>query len=174
MSDTRLLTYAELGEAIGRSEVAARAMAMRKRWKRVLGNDGRARVAVPVELVERLRAEADARAIAQPDDDADTQADTQPDGSSDARALIAVLETRIAELHGRVTELTAEVKDNRAAIASLTEKAGRSDTLEALLDIEKQRTEEWKAVADRFAVQAEKLTAAAETRRSWWLFRRRA
>jgi hypothetical protein len=174
MSDTRLLTYAELGEAIGRSEVAARAMAMRKRWKRVLGNDGRARVAVPVELVERLRAEADARAITQPDDGADTQADTQPDGSSDARALIAVLETRIAELQGRVTELTAEVKDNRVAIASLTEKAGRSDTLEALLDIEKQRTEEWKAVADRFAVQAEKLTAAAETRRSWWPFRRRA
>jgi hypothetical protein len=61
-ADTRLMTYAELGEAIGRSEVAARAMAMRKRWKRVLGNDGRARVAVSIELVERLKTKADARA----------------------------------------------------------------------------------------------------------------
>jgi hypothetical protein len=79
-ADTRLMTYAELGEAIGRSEVAARAMAMRKRWKRVLGNDGRARVAVPIELVERLKAKAEARALAQPD----TRADGQPDSSANA------------------------------------------------------------------------------------------
>jgi hypothetical protein len=163
------MTYAELGEAIGRSEVAARAMAIRKRWKRVLGNDSRARVAVPVELVERLRAEAAARAVTQPDD----HAHTQPDGSADARALIAVLETRIAELQGRVTELGSEVKDNRATIAELTTKAGRADTLAALLEIEKQRVDEWKAVADRFALQAERLTAA-RARRSWWPFRWRA
>jgi hypothetical protein len=178
MSDTRLMTYAELGEAIGRSEVAARAMAMRKRWKRVLGNDGRARVAVPIELVERLKAKADARAVAQPDTQADPPPDDsangQADGSADARALIAVLEVRIAELQGRVSELSAEVKDNRVTIADLTTKAGRADVLGSLLEAEKQRTDEWKAVADRFATQAEKLAAAAEARRSWWPWRRSA
>ncbi len=176
-ADTRLMTYAELGEAIGRSEVAARAMAMRKRWKRVLGNDGRARVAVPIELVERLKAKAEIRALAQADtqadDQPDTSANTQADGGADARALISVLETRIGELQGRVSELTAEVKDNRATIADLRTKAGRVDVVEALLETERQRTEEWKAVADRFASQAEKLTEA-EARRGWWPFRRRA
>ncbi len=173
-ADTRLMTYAELGEAIGRSEVAARAMAMRKRWKRVLGNDGRARVAVPIELVERLKAKAEIRALAQPDGQPDTSANTQADGGADARALISVLETRIGELQGRVSELTAEVKDNRATIADLRTKAGRVDVVEALLETERQRTEEWKAVADRFASQAEKLTEAAEARRGWWPWRRRA
>jgi TolA-binding protein len=170
------MTYAELGEAIDRSEVAARAMAMRKRWKRVLGNDGRARVAVPIELVERLKAKAEARALAQPDTRADgqpdTSANTPPDGDADARALIAVLETRIGELQGRVSELTEEVKDNRATIAELTTKAGRVDVAEALLDTERQRVEEWKAVADRFASQAETLAEAAQARHGWWSWRR--
>jgi hypothetical protein len=39
---------------------------------------------------------------------------------------------------------------------------------------EKLRIEEWKAVANRFASQAERLTEAAEARRGWWLWRKRA
>ena len=39
---------------------------------------------------------------------------------------------------------------------------------------EKARVEEWKAVADRFATQAEKLAAASDARRSWWPWRRSA
>jgi hypothetical protein len=46
--------------------------------------------------------------------------------------------------------------------------------LEALLDAERQRVEEWKAVADRFASQVEQLTAAVATRRSWWPWKRSA
>ena len=79
MSETRLMTYAELGEAIGRSEIAARSVAIRKRWRRVLGNDGKARVAVPVEPLERLQAKAEARAVEQPEPEPVEQPDTQPD-----------------------------------------------------------------------------------------------
>ena len=43
-----------------------------------------------------------------------------------------------------------------------------STALTAVVAAEKQRSEEWKAVADRFALQAEALAA----RRSWWPFRR--
>jgi hypothetical protein len=39
---------------------------------------------------------------------------------------------------------------------------------------EKLRIEEWKAVADRFASQAERLVEAAEARRGWWPWKRRA
>src|SRR4051794_37250152 len=98
MSETRLMTYAEFGEAIGRSEIAARSIAVRKRWRRVLGNDGKARVAVPVDSLAKLHAKADARAVEQPDPEPVEQSDAQPDDRPDARALIAMLEARVAEL----------------------------------------------------------------------------
>jgi len=45
---------------------------------------------------------------------------------------------------------------------------------EECVAVERQRVEEWKAVADRFAIQAEKLAAAVDARRSWWPWRRSA
>src|SRR5215217_391852 len=55
MSETQPMTYLELAEAIGRSEIAARSLAARKRWRRIPGNDGKVRLAVPVELLGKLR-----------------------------------------------------------------------------------------------------------------------
>jgi hypothetical protein len=59
--------------------------------------------------------------------------------------------------------------------------AAQVEALNTVLAVERERTaaeqarvEEWKAVADRFATQAEKLTEAAEARRGWWPFRQRA
>jgi hypothetical protein len=180
MTETRALTYPELAEVVGRSEIAARSMAKRNRWRRMLGNDGRARVVVPMEVLERLQEKAASR----PDPGPDHRSDPKPDSGSiagsdrgsDARALIAVLESRISELQGRVAELDEEAKQGRAAIA-------RIDVLEALLDTERkrveevrqterQRAEEWKMVADRFAAQTEQVLAA-QARRGWWPFRRR-
>src|SRR3954471_14820076 len=113
MSETRLMTYAELGEALGRSEIAARSVAIRKHWRRVPGNDGKTRVAVPIELLKKLQAKAAARVVMQPDpqpaEQPDGQALAQPDDRADARALIAVLEARVAEL-------ASEAKEGRAAI----------------------------------------------------------
>src|SRR5829696_5087052 len=65
---------------------------------------------------------------------------TEPTG--DARALTVLLESRVAELQGRVAELDTEAKEGRAALA-------RVSVLEALLEAERARVEEWKAVADR-------------------------
>jgi hypothetical protein len=45
---TRWLTYAELAEARGISKASATRMAFRRRWRRQVGNDGVARVAVPI------------------------------------------------------------------------------------------------------------------------------
>lgn len=177
MTDTRALTYPELAEAIGRSEIAARSMAKRNRWRRMLGNDGRARVVVPIEILERLQEKAASRPDSGSDHEPDLGAVAGPDHGSDARALIAVLESRVSELQGRVAELDAEAKQGRAALA-------RVDVLEALLDTERkrveevrqterQRAEEWKLVADRFAAQTEQMLAT-QSRRSWWPWRRSA
>jgi hypothetical protein len=53
------------------------------------------------------------------------------------------------------------------------EKKLHAGTLDRVAE-EKARIEEWKAVADRFASQAERLTEAAESRRGWWPWKRRA
>src|SRR4051812_4944626 len=100
MAETRLMSYAELGEAIGRSEVAARSIAVRRRWRRIVGNDGKARVSVPVETLAKLLAKANDRPVARPDTPPDAEPVARPDGEpearADARALITMLEARVA------------------------------------------------------------------------------
>src|SRR3954451_12280718 len=101
MSDTRPMTYAELADALGRTEIAARSLAARKRWRLVPGNDGKDRLAVPVELLDRLRA----RSIDRPTNASETlsiAASMSPsDGASTDRAF-AMFEARIAELQNEV------------------------------------------------------------------------
>jgi hypothetical protein len=184
--DERTFTYDELAMALGKSHEATRAMCIRKRWRRTIGNDGKARITVPVEAVEAYRTPDIPRAPTPPypEHSPDVLQDTSAEPNADARTLIAVLQDRIGELQGRVTSIDTELKEARGTIAELTPKAARVDVLEALLDTERkrveevreterQRVEEWKAVADRFATQVEKL-AATQERRGWWPFRKRA
>jgi hypothetical protein len=46
--EIRWLTYAELGQARGISTASATRLAFRRKWRRQVGNDKTARVAVPV------------------------------------------------------------------------------------------------------------------------------
>lgn len=157
MSD-RLLTYEELGEALGRSYEAVRALCIRKRWRRTPGNDGKVRVHVPADVLETLRTANAHRAHTPLNTERSPSAQvSNPDAViGDARALITLLEARVAELQGRVTELDGEVKEARAANASLTAKnaelsakAGRVDVLDALLDAERRRGDELRTERDR-------------------------
>ena len=50
--DTRSLTYAEIGKARGISAASAKRLALRHGWRKVAGNDGLARVSVPVTWLE--------------------------------------------------------------------------------------------------------------------------
>ena len=47
------LTYAELAEALKITPASANKLARRRRWPRVPGNDGKARVSVPEEVLVR-------------------------------------------------------------------------------------------------------------------------
>ncbi len=62
LDDTRWMTYAELGQARGINAASARRLAYRRKWRRQAGNDGTARVAVPVDEAARRtgRVEQDA------------------------------------------------------------------------------------------------------------------
>ncbi len=53
--ETRLLTYAELGAALGITAASAKRLSNRRKWSKTVGNDGLSRVYVPMEklTVER-------------------------------------------------------------------------------------------------------------------------
>src|SRR3954454_13222231 len=97
------MTYAEFAEAIGRSLPAARAICIRKNWRRIVGNDGKARVAIPLDVLEKPR-KPRSRPAAQPEGDSDVRAEAQPDTQphddaedlSEGLSVIALLRGQIA------------------------------------------------------------------------------
>ena len=86
-SDITWMTYAELGQARGISAASAKRLAIRRRWRRHRGNDGTARVAVPV--TERAPREPITR---------DNTGDDTGDAPSDITPVIRAFETALAEL----------------------------------------------------------------------------
>src|SRR5215213_4893576 len=97
MSETQPMTYSELADAIGRTEIAARSLAARKHWRRVPGNDGKVRLAVPIEVLDRLRAKPIDRSTNASETLSIASSTSQSDGASIVRAF-ALFEARIAEL----------------------------------------------------------------------------
>ena len=164
MSD-RLMTYDELAEVLGRSTEAVRAMVIRKRWRRTLGNDGKARVSVPTEALETLQAPN----TPTPHTRSEPRANTPAEHTPSEQPVIALL-------HARVAELGAELREARAATSEAQAKANRVEGLEALLAAERERVNDLKVERDRWAGIAEasqkQITHLTEQRRGWWPFRR--
>lgn len=179
MLDERLMTYPELGEFLGRSEEAARQLAKRRRWRRVISNeDGRARVAVPVEFLEMPRPPVEPRTEDEPD------AEQPADDQADAFTAVAVLREQVDRLIG-------ERDAARTALEMERVRAAQVDVLKAVLESERarledaraaetRRVEDMRADRDRWQAKAdEALTAliersVADRPRSWWPFKRSA
>lgn len=83
--DTEMLTYKELADRLGVKLESARKTVRRKQWRRVDGNDGTVRIAVPIEA---LPVPADSPTV--------DAGDNPPDGPT--LADIARLEERIEGL----------------------------------------------------------------------------
>src|SRR4051794_39882551 len=103
----RLMTYAEMEVALRRTPEAVRQLVKRKRWRRVVGNDRKARIAVPLDFIESNVPDDTPPSVP---DDADTtprttpisstaavpDAGQEPTGSTgDARALLDMLQARV-------------------------------------------------------------------------------
>lgn len=175
----RLMTYAELAEFLGRSEEAARQLAKRRRWRRVISNDdGRARVAVPVEFLDMPRPPVEPRSEDEPD------AEQPTDDQVDALSVAVVLREQ-------VDRLIEERDSARTALEMERVRASQVEVLKAVLESERarledarvaetRRVEDMRADRDRWQAKAdEALTAllertAADRSRSWWPFRRTA
>lgn len=131
--DEKWLTYEELGEALGITPASAKRLAIRRKWMKRPGNDGRARVAVPVERLAATR-------TVTPDagDDADVEAgDDASDVAGDVSPVVGVL-TRHIE---RLEEELAGTKVALAVVASERDaerlRATQIEALRAVLEVER-------------------------------------
>lgn len=116
MSDT-WLTYAEAADRLGTTVEAVRQRAIRGRWKRTQGNDGKARIMLPDG--ERTPSDRTARTPVQP----------PPSDRTDIERLVSALEahneTLKSELAGVRAELMAEKARADKALADYVSLAER-------------------------------------------------
>ncbi len=181
MGGTRWLTYEDMGAALGITTESAKRLAMRHKWPRRPGNDGRALVAVPEERLEEAAqlVRGDAIGDGTDDDIPVTIGDVTDDGRSDARALIGYLERRVEELTDDLADTRNELRAARFEADALRAQAGRADVLVALVEAERTRTAEVRTeMTARIdlgralleGVQAERdrlLVEVRDRRRSW-------
>jgi len=186
--DTKLLTYAELAQALGITAASAKRLAIRRGWPKQPGNDGRARVAVPVERLLRPTPVADHDASDDPDDGtSDTTGEAAGDDTSDSAghitSVVNVLTQHIERLAKEIENLKVERDAAQARATALAADAatatalrGTVDALKAALESEKGRLAEVRQDRDRLrAAEAERLSSPASTSaRRWWPFRRSA
>jgi hypothetical protein len=118
--DARWLTYADLAQLRGISRASAERLAHRKRWRRQAGNDGRARLLVPLTEIALPQAIA-------PSDIPDVCPDVSPDIPPDAGA-------------GAAPDMAAAVSAiERAFREQLDREIGRADNLLAQLDVAREQ-----------------------------------
>jgi hypothetical protein len=177
---TRAMTYQELGEHLGIEPASAKRLALRRKWAKTIGNDGRSRVTVPLDELPERAAGDDAG------DDAVRLKPHANDAASDdtdvVTATVAVLTNHIKRLEGEIEALKKERAEAQTRAAdrdvlsaqvealrdALDAANRRGDEQKQRADEQKQSAEEWKATCkdatNQLATQAEKLAAA----RSWW------
>ena len=191
------LTYVELAEALKITPASANKLARRKRWPRVPGNDGKARVSVPDEALVRPDSPPGVSADSPPDSPWDSPPVSPPDKLIKAleahvetlKAQLAAAEARIgkqaddlvaydaayaaglAAERAKVEAERAKAERALAAAESRAEKQASDFTAreaQQAADLEAERARADKALS-AFASLADRLDAlAAERARPWW------
>jgi hypothetical protein len=159
MSDIEWLTLDEVAARLGISRESARRTALRKRWGKRPGNDGRVRIGVPIERLSR--GDAVGRDAG--------QAIGQDTGPNAGRAV----GLDVGREHPGAAALEAAIEGLKALVAEAGKRADAADrraeelrqmyaaevvTLAARLEETRQDRDRWHA--------------AATARRSWWPWRR--
>ena len=116
MTNERLMTYDDLAAALGIAPDSARRLVARKKWARRPGNDGKARISVPADVIP----------VIPPDVTPDVTPVIRPDVAPDA---LQVLTRHIERLEAELTAMRAE-RDKAGELA--LQLAALTATLEAV------------------------------------------
>ena len=148
-SDVTWMTYAELAEARGISTASAKRLAIRRHWRRHRGNDGTARVAVPVTEAAPKEAKP---------------GDITSDDTRDVTGVIAALRdafaTALGARDGEIAALQSVIDAKEAQLAAYR---GQVDGMRDRLD-----ATEREAAAARQALAALQASDDARKARGRW------
>jgi hypothetical protein len=150
--DEQWLTYADAAVQLGVTPEAARRRAIRGKWARLPGNDGRTRVRLPDHWSSQ------------------GTPDVRPDNS----ALVQALEAHVATLKGENETLKSQLAAAETRVIAAEARAGkqaaefaeRNAKLADALASERAKTE--KAIAEFVALARRLAELAEEQRRPWW------
>jgi len=152
--ETRWMTYAELGLARGIDAASAKRLALRRRWRRQAGNDGTARVEVPLDEArprtsKQAAAEEAARLISSLEAALATlreqlererkRADAATEAAEQGTHRLAEAEARVARLRSSL-DTAALVRDSLERALSAEERA-RQGAEEAVIAEQALRAE---------------------------------
>ncbi len=183
---TRWLSYEELGAALGIAAASAKRLALRRNWARKAGNDGRTRVAVPLDRLPPERPASDSHRDVPGDVATDVTSDITGDVASDViedtTAAVTVLTRHIERLERehdevatKLAAIEAERDVERRRVIDLAEKAAIASALRTTVEVlketvatDKQRIVELRAERDRWQEEASRRLSVWEK-----LFRRR-
>lgn len=175
---TRIMTYAEIEEALSLKPASARQLVRRQGWRRIPGNDGRTRIEIPFEEFER----ALKRGVEAPVDAEETETDAPVESAVESPlegALVTALTSHIERLERALADsetalsaATAERDTERAAAVAAREEAliarGALDVARVQLEAERERTAAADQRAEEVAADRDRWHAAATARRPWW------
>ena len=160
MSDVQSMTYAELAAALGIGADSARNLVRRRRWHRTAGNDGMARIAVPVDYLDRAS-----------HDPGSPPADAPADGGADPP--IAELATSLLIRH--ISRLETEIETLKQERDRARDKASDRDAIAAQLRALKAELYELRDDRGHWRHLAERLALAQPAPRRWrWPWSRTA
>jgi hypothetical protein len=154
--DVRWLTYEEIATELGIERESARQLVKRKRWPRRPGNDGRARIGVPEEILST-------GPVPRPDPVQEPAYDL---ADNPARDPVQPPEQPPAH-DPAVTVLTQHIERLEREMGVMRERLAAQETLPIQVAALNAALTELRADRDRWH-------AAATVRRSWWPWRRSA
>lgn len=123
MPDPEWMTYAQLGERLGVSPEAARQKALRGRWRRQQGNDGRTLVLVEPDACSGPRKPRRRLPVEQVDEHPHGQPDEPRTDARTVDALTAHIETlkgALAKAEAALVERDVDVRRERERVDDLT------------------------------------------------------
>jgi hypothetical protein len=174
--DTRSLSYDELASLLSIERESARHLAFRRRWRRSKGNDGKARVDVPLEALPH----APDSPTGAPTGDEPASCTDSPTGSAAVlerhierlEAMLSDAEVRLAEAVSARDAACDEARDAQRAQEAI---ATQVEALNAVLAVERQRAEDERRRGDEMRAERDAWREQAVRPRGLLaLFRRRA
>ena len=173
----RVMTYDDIASEMGLKPASARQLVRRNKWRRVPGNDGRTRIEVPVEELERDIK----RAVEPPVETGKTDASitSGTSGGPFEVPLVTALSTHIERLERALADaettlsaVIAERDTERAAALAAREESwiarGQIEVLRAQVEAERERSAAANQRAEEAAADRDRWHTAATVRRPWW------